>query len=109
MNILIPSDDVATTTTTPDTNADVCASLVIGDSTTNQGGSITDLITASRLTDPALARAGVEDGTYAAAVIIPENFTEGITYTGPTFTFTPVQIEVYGDVNRSISSSVVRS
>ncbi|MDX2077348.1 MAG: ABC transporter permease [bacterium] len=107
VGVLMPTDESSATTPTGD--ADVCAPLVNSDSTTTQSGNITDLISASRLTDPALARAGVEDGTYAAAVIIPENFTEGITYTGPTFVFTPVTIEVYGDVSRSISAGVVRS
>lgn len=105
MNILMSSvaEDIQTT------DEDVCAPLIIADDNTDRQMSITELIRATRLADPASARAGVDDGSYAVAVIIPENFSQSITYTGPNSPFTPVQIEVYGDVNRSISVGVVRS
>lgn len=107
MNVLIPpasSEDASNLT-----DEDICAPLIFSDSTTNQQFNIGDLISATRLATPELARAGVENGSYAVAVIIPENFSQSITYTGPNFAFTPVQIEVYGDPNRSISADVVRS
>ncbi len=108
MNILIPPTNEANTSSTTDN--EICAPLIITTNTSNQPqANIAKLISATRLADPTLARAGVEDGSYAAAIIIPENFSQNITYTGPNFTFTPVQIEVYGDANRSISAGVVRS
>jgi len=61
------------------------------------------------LTDPDEARAGVEDGTYTAAVIIPEDFSESIDYSATDTTFEPVEIEVYGDSGRAIRASIVRS
>lgn len=109
MNILIPpitdsTSESDVTTTTDET----CASLQTSAESAQQG-DLSTLISAVRIADRDLARAGVEDGSYAVAVIIPENFSESITYTGPGFSFTPVQIEIYGDGNRSISASIVRS
>lgn len=110
MNILMSNPtSMATAFSDGENMVDVCAPLVVARETTAQSGSISTLIKASRLTDPALARAGVDDGTYAAAVIIPANFSESITYTGPNASFKPVQIEIYGDSNRSISAGIVRS
>ncbi|MDZ4672220.1 MAG: ABC transporter permease [Phototrophicales bacterium] len=106
LSVFIPSD--TTSSSTPPTSDD-CAPLVITDSTSTQQMSVSSLVRASRLSDSALARAGVADGTYAAAIIIPENYTQSITYTGPGFAFTPVQIEVYGDANRGVSAGIVRS
>lgn len=59
--------------------------------------------------DAAVARAGVEDGTYAAAIIIPANFSESLSYSQDNPSFTPVAVEVYGDSGRSIAASVIRS
>src|SRR5262245_12754093 len=43
--------------------------------------ALTDLTNAVRLDDPDAARAGVDDGTYAAAIIIPSDFSQKVTYT----------------------------
>lgn len=103
MNILIrPTTD---TSATPD---ETCAPLMASTTSTQQG-DLGNLISAVRIADAGLARAGVEDGSYAVAVIIPKNFSRSITYTGPTSAFSPVQIEIYGDGNRSISAGIVRS
>ncbi|PJF29410.1 MAG: hypothetical protein CUN52_08535 [Phototrophicales bacterium] len=107
MNVFIPptsSEDAP-----PIAEDDTCAPLMFTDTTTTQQASMSGLVSATRLATPDLARTGVDNGSYAAAVIIPENFSQSITYTGPGFTFNPIQIEVYGDPNRSISAGVVRS
>lgn len=117
MNILIPptTDSDSTSESTRDSNTvtttpsdETCTPLVTPTASTQQG-NLGNLISAVRIADEDLARAGVEDGSYAVAVIIPENFSQSITYTGPTFAFTPVQIEIYGDGSRSISAGIVRS
>ncbi|MCU0482063.1 MAG: ABC transporter permease [Anaerolineae bacterium] len=107
MNVLIPptTEPDSATTTPPD---ETCAPLLTSTTSEQQGG-LDNLISAVRIADVDLARSGVEDGSYAVAVIIPENFSQSITYTGPNFTFNPVQIEIYGDGNRSISAGIVRS
>lgn len=83
-------------------------------------GSLGDLLAATALTDPAAARAGVKRGDFAAAVIIPADFTQNLL---PQFNFgsagqapaadsAPVQtgiVEVYGNAGRSISAGIVRS
>jgi len=115
MNVLIPPTTDSTTENTDESDTSIatpsdenCAPLMTF-TTSAQQGSLDNLISAVRIADRDLARAGVEDGSYAVAIIIPENFSQGITYTGPTSTFTPVQIEIYGDGNRSISAGIVRS
>lgn len=109
MNILIqPTTDSTNTTDTATTPNETCAPLMTS-STTAQQGDLGNLISGVRIADADLARAGVEDGSYAVAVIIPKNFSQSITYAGPTSTFNPVQIEIYGDGNRSISAGIVRS
>ncbi|MEZ4727150.1 MAG: ABC transporter permease [Caldilineaceae bacterium] len=69
---------------------------------------------ATRLTDPALARLGVEQGDYAVAVIIPADFTQRFlpTFTAgeldPTVTVESA-VEVYGNSGRALSAGIVRS
>jgi ABC-type multidrug transport system permease subunit len=71
--------------------------------------SMQDLLNAEQLTDPEVARAGVRDGTYAAAVIIPANFTSNLTYSADRTSLIPAQIEVYGDPERPIAAGIIRS
>jgi ABC-type Na+ efflux pump permease subunit len=68
-----------------------------------------DLTDTVLVDDPAAARAGVESGDYAAAIIIPANFSASISYSQDNPDFDPVQIEVYGDSGRSIAPIVIRS
>lgn len=75
----------------------------------NQGAGISllDLTEASLLNTRAEAVAGVDDGTYAAAILIPTNFSQRLNLADGSER--PVTIEVYGDRGRSISSGVIRS
>lgn len=61
------------------------------------------------LSDPELARAGVDDGTYAAAIIVPADYSERVEYSPTNTTIDPVPVEVYGDSTRPISASIVNS
>lgn len=77
-------------------------------------GSLDELLTTTKVADPAAARLGVEQGDYTVAVIIPADFTQRFL---PTFTDssnrpaedTASAIEVYGNSGRALSAGVVRS
>ena len=77
----------------------------------NFQGSLAELLNATRLTDPALARRGVETGDYTVAVIIPPGFSQTLM---PSFVLsTPLTdanaIEVYGNSGSTLSAGIVRS
>ncbi|MBK8022524.1 MAG: ABC transporter permease [Chloroflexi bacterium] len=55
------------------------------------------------------ARAGVNDGTYSVAIIIPASFTESLSVTQTKTDLTPVQIEVYASPTAPVSTNVVGS
>lgn len=87
-----------------------------GDNTQQQ--SLGELFAVTALDDPELAREGVNDGTYRAAVIIPVNFTASlepdIDFFNPPdspedIAVTPTSIEIYGSGGSPISSVIVRS
>lgn len=71
--------------------------------------SLQDLTNATLLDDPAEARAGVDAGTYAAAIIIPANYSRRMAYTQENPEIDPVPVEVYGDSARTISPQIIRS
>lgn len=73
------------------------------------GISLFDLTNAVELNDPAAARAGVDDGTYTAAVIIPADFSRSVVYSPNKREIAPVPIEVYGSAGRPITAGIVRS
>jgi ABC-type transport system involved in multi-copper enzyme maturation permease subunit len=106
---------ISTAGTGFDVSALTCDLVAADDDGTNAfQGSLDDLLAATALTDPVAARAGVEQGDYAVAVIIPADFTQRFL---PTFTTdtTPISstvasaIEVYGNSGRALSAGVVRS
>lgn len=96
----------------PDARADDSGAGMSCESATgaaNQTADITllDLTDATVLNTRAEAIAGVDNGTYAAAILIPTNFSQRLNLAdGSTG---PVTIEVYGDRGRSISAAVIRS
>ncbi len=75
---------------------------------------LSDFLNAKRLNDPELARAGVDEGIYAAAVIIPADFTSKVNPPrDPSLLeqtqFEKTQVEVYGSGASTISATIVRS
>jgi ABC-2 type transport system permease protein len=82
--------------------------VTVSDSASAQP-SLFDLTDAVLLDDPAAARAGVENGNYAAAIIIPADFSESITYSQEHQEVNPTPIEVYGDSGRTVTPGVIRS
>lgn len=71
--------------------------------------SLFDLTEAVELDDPAAARAGVDDGTYTAAIIIPANFSRSVVYSPNKREIAPIPIEVYGSAGRPITAGIIRS
>ncbi|MFW5709154.1 MAG: ABC transporter permease [Chloroflexota bacterium] len=98
---------------------DDCPSVAVGtngsaETTDNANGQeendqLLALTETDVMNDPAVARAAVDDGQYAAAVIIPPEFSERITFSQNNMQINPVPVEVYGDSSRPISANVIRS
>lgn len=74
-----------------------------------ESNALLDMTDAVAMADPDAARALVDKGDYVAAIIIPPNFSESISYTQDKPEIAPVPIEVYGDSGRTISPAVIRS
>lgn len=100
------------------TSADVECTLV-DDETSAQAASapvaLDDLLAAQQVDTPAAARAGVADGTYAAAIIIPADFSArmmpNVDPTGRSAASAaePVAVEVYANSGQPIEGTIVRS
>jgi ABC-type transport system involved in multi-copper enzyme maturation permease subunit len=76
-------------------------------------GSLDELIHATSLTDTTAARQGVEQGDYAAAVLIPPGFTQTLL---PSFGLIDnsdlanrPQVEVYGNRGDALAAGIVNS
>lgn len=67
------------------------------------------LTNAVALSDAAAARAAVDDGTYAAAIIIPADFSESLAVTQTKPAITPTTIEVYVSPASPVSANIVSS
>jgi ABC-2 type transport system permease protein len=76
---------------------------------TNNQNLLYDLTDATRVDDVETARAGVNDGTYTAAIIIPEDFSARIGYGGPTDPVEQAEVEVYANSGNVVSASIIRS
>lgn len=81
--------------------------------------SLGDLFNATAIDSPELARAGVQDGTYAAAIIIPTDFSQKLTaqtdfassFLSPSSDeeISQAEIEVYGNSAQVIQTGIVKS
>lgn len=67
-----------------------------------------DLTDAVELDSVEAARAGVDNGDYTAAIIVPPDFTHKIAY-GPGDPIEATSVEVYANSGRAISVAIVRS
>lgn len=79
------------------------------DADTLAGNALFQLTDAVLLDSPELARSGVASGEYAAAVIIPPDFSEKITYSQEHPTLETVSVEVIGSPAAPTSAGIVRS
>jgi ABC-type Na+ efflux pump permease subunit len=93
-------------------------SLVTSSESADAPQSLDELFAATALTDPAIARAGVEDGTYVAAVIIPANLSATLSpeinfgtigEDASALTIEPVSLEIYASAGSPILAGIVRS
>ncbi len=90
--------------------AQTCELLDSTTTTTNgNAASLQDLTEAVKLDDVAAARAGVDDGTYTAAIIIPEDFTQKVSIGVGKFTVEPSSIQVYANSGSPIQAGIIRS
>jgi ABC-2 type transport system permease protein len=79
------------------------------DATETDDNALLQLTDATLLTDAAAARAGVDDGTYRVAIIIPEDFTRSMTYTQDNTDICVSPVEVYTSPDSPVSASIIRS
>ncbi len=82
--------------------------LVPKDGKPDPSNALQKLTTATQVADAATARAAVDKGTYAAAIIIPADFSAKLTYS-QTHSIEPVQVEVYASAASPISATIIRS
>lgn len=101
---------------TPEPNAAAATPDCIAEDGDSSENPLYTLTAAVEMDDADAARAAVDAGTYAAAVIIPEGFTDSLnqfvsaTVGQPGVTLPEsIAIEVYGDAARSVSAGIVRS
>src|SRR5664279_4190128 len=66
------------------------------------------LLNAEQVADSDTARKAVDTGKYAAAIIIPADFSAKLTYS-QTHSIEPVSVEVYASPASPISASIIRS
>ncbi len=75
--------------------------------TNNNPTTLHDLTDAVIMDDPDVARAGVDNGRFTAAIIIPPDFSQKLTV-GSGNAVEPVSIEVYANTGRAVPSAIVR-
>lgn len=73
------------------------------------GTDLADLTNATIYDNAETARQAVRDGDVVAAVIIPEDLSRTLAFQPGQEMRDPVNIEVFGDPNRSISAAIIRS
>ena len=91
-------------------SGDTCeAAVVVSDDDDTTQITLMDLTDTVLLDDVDAARVGVREGTYAAAVIIPANFSEKIGTATDDLNVDPVAVEVYADGGQQVAATVIRS
>jgi len=70
---------------------------------------LADLIAPKKMDDPDTARKAVDDDEYAAAVIVPTDFSKGLSLDEMANGREPATIEIYGNPTRPTSVSVVQT
>jgi ABC-2 type transport system permease protein len=83
--------------------------LVPADPDAPSDNTLHELTNAVELNDPAAARAGVDDGQYAGAIIIPLDFSRSVTYSQDRREIEPTAIDVYVSSASPVSASIIRS
>ncbi len=99
--------DAASSTDSPNISGE-CAAVSVSNGASNSI-SLGDLTAATLLDDPAAAKAGVDAGTYASAIIIPADYSAAMAYTQDNPSINPVPVEVYADSALTVSPQIIRS
>jgi ABC-type Na+ efflux pump permease subunit len=90
-----------------DTNAAMATCGMGNPQSTNV--SLFDLTDAVQLNDAEMARQAVDQGKYAAAIIIPPDFSAKIGYSPTHPQIDPVAVEVYADSGQPNSAQMIRA
>lgn len=85
-----------------------CPEATAPDSQSSNENVLFDLTNAIEMDDAAAARAAVDKGDYTAAIVIPPDFSQKISY-GLNNPIEPVGVEVYANSGRELSAGIVRS
>ncbi|MBE2195336.1 MAG: ABC transporter permease [Anaerolinea sp.] len=80
---------------------------ILSDSLLKPEGELKEMLAAEALPDVETARAAVREGKYAAAILIPPEFSERLNPISPRFGDDKIQIEVYRDTGSTIGSSII--
>lgn len=103
VNIFLPDEGQ----TLSDTNdGQSCASVAVSDSD-GTTISLQDLTDVQLLDDVETARAGVAVGDYAAAIILPPNLSQDLTYSQDNPDIQPVTVQVLADPARTTSADII--
>jgi ABC-type transport system involved in multi-copper enzyme maturation permease subunit len=103
VNVFIPS------TTTESSDLPACPTEEPSGESSQNATTLDDLTDAVKVDDVAAARAGVDAGTYTAAIIIPADFTQKLGYGGPTDPVESSGIEVYANSGQQVGGAIIRS
>ena len=94
-------------------NGDVFVDTLVppadADEQTLEENALYQLTNAVEMSTPEEARAGVDAGDYSAAIIIPADFSEKITYSQDHPTVEPSAVEVYANPATPVSANIIRS
>lgn len=107
--LIPPAPDAPPPTNTDSATQFECNLAVVRENEQDTPLSLFALTEAVRFDDADAARRAVDSGDYAAAIIIPPDFSQRITYSPNQTEFLPTAIEVYASPAYPISASVVRS
>ncbi len=80
-----------------------------GDAAQDADNVLLALTDAAILSDAEAARAGVDDGTYSAAIIIPANFSQSLTVTQDNLSLNVAPVEVYTSRAAPVSASIIKA
>lgn len=91
------------------TNAVPACNLANTSASNQNSGSLQELVKATKLEDAAAAKTGVDNGTYTAAIIIPEDFSQKVSIGVGKLTVEASSVELYVNQGREIQAGIIRS
>ncbi|MBN1428753.1 MAG: ABC transporter permease [Anaerolineae bacterium] len=85
----------------------VCDKIDAAESDEEPTNILFDLTDAVEMDDPVAARAAVDTGEVAAAIIIPADFTERVSISADHASIEPIVVEVYGNSASPLAVSII--